>query len=262
MTNYWFEYLLKRLRKPLEKYTITHITRYIVGFNLLVFILSTIKPSFLYYLTFNFEKILHGQVWRLFTYVFIPPSADVIFIFFALYFVYLIGEALEAEWGAFRLNMFYFAGMLATTLVGVVFKSVHMTNVYLNTSLFLAFAFLFPDFMIYLFFVIPVKIKYLGWISWFFIGLTLLFGPWQQKLIIFAGITNYLLFFWPELVLNFKLMLKGAKAPTIIAPATTVPFHKCTICEKSEKDDDNLQFRVCMTCNKEFCLEHLNNHEH
>ena len=68
-------------------------------------------------LAFNRSAVLHGQIWRLITFIFIPPDSSILFILFSLYFYWLIGNALENQWGAFRFNIYYLCGMLCTCLL-------------------------------------------------------------------------------------------------------------------------------------------------
>ena len=113
--------------------------------------------SFLY---FNRELILRGQIWRVLTFIFIPPKQSLLFILFALYFYYILGTALENRWGSRRFNLYYLVGILGNILGGFILG--FNDNTFLNMSLFLAFACLYPDFEIMLFFFLPVKMKYVA----------------------------------------------------------------------------------------------------
>ena len=114
-------------------------------------------------LTFNRDAVLHGQIWRLITFVFIPPNSNILFILFSLYFYWLIGRSLENLWGAFRFNVYYLCGMIGTILTGLI--TGYAINNYLNLSLFLAFALMYPDYQGMAFFVLPVNMKYLALID-------------------------------------------------------------------------------------------------
>jgi len=259
---YWFEKILDKLELRYGKLAIKNLISYIVGLNAFVYLLNYIKPDYIKLLTLNMDKVLEGQVWRLFTYLFIPPATDIIFIFFALYLLYLFGRALEAHWGSFRVNIYYLIGMVSTTIIGICSPQGPVTNVFINTSLFLAFAAVYPEFKLYLFFILPVKVKYLALITWIGIFLTVLFGYWVLKLLALVSVLNFLLFFWPRIIQNLALMRRGDKPLPAFSVSSDEPFHKCSICGKTEKDSDNLEFRVCTECNKEYCLEHLDHHEH
>ncbi len=262
--EYWFEKLINKLERRYSQFAIQNITIYIVGLNAFVYILGYFNPHYAGLLTLNVEKIFQGQIWRIFTYLFIPPSTHFLFIFFMLYFLYFVGTALEEEWGSFRFNLYYLIGMVSTTLVGFCFPSIHINNMFLNTSLFLAFATLYPDFIIYLFFVIPVKVKYLAIMSWLIITGNILFGDLTTKLLVLTAILNYFLFFWVDIVQNIRSMHRKKKLLLDLSESERKSLHNCFICGRTEKDDRNLEFRVCDICSdgKEYCLEHLENHEH
>ncbi|MFH1283888.1 MAG: rhomboid family intramembrane serine protease [bacterium] len=264
MSDYWFERIIEKLEKRYRQFAIQNLTLYIVGLNAFVYVLWHVNPYYISLLTLNLDKILQGQIWRLFTYIFIPPSTNLFFIFFALYFLYLVGTALEAEWGTFRFNIYYLLGMISTTIVAVLFPESHITNIYLNTSLFLAFAALYPNFIVYLFLIIPMKMKYLGIISWIFICVNLIFGSMKVRLETAAGIVNFILFFGPYVIHNIKSMRRRKKFEATVAHAKSKSLHTCSICGKTEKDDPELTFRVCTRCSdgQEYCSEHLRNHEH
>lgn len=261
-SDYWFERLLDKTERRFGRFAIPKLTLYIVFLNAFVYLLSYYNPDYLNSLTLNIDKVLKGEVWRLFTYLFIPPAASVIFIFFALYFLYLIGSALEAEWGSFRLNFYYFLGMIGTTAIGIFLPSTHLSNVFINLALFLAFATLYPDFTVYLFFIIPIKVKYLAILSWLGIIFNITFAPLEVKLIALVSVINYLLFFWHNIAQNVRLMNRGPRPSAGFSPSRLEPFHKCSICGKTERDDEDLEFRVCRQCGKEFCSEHMPGHKH
>ncbi len=261
--QYWFEQLTNKLERKYGRYAIPEFPLYIVGFNAFIYILNYFEPNYVNLLTLNVEKIFQGQIWRLFTYIFIPPATNFIFLFFALYFLYLIGKSLESEWGSFRLNLYYLIGMFCTTAVGFCFPNAHISNIFLNTSLFLAFATLYPDFAVYLFFIIPIKVKYLAALSWFFIILTIALETLAVKLVVMAAMFNYFLFFGASIIQNTKLSQHRWKSTSTFPNVDETPFHKCFICGKTEIDGD-IEFRVCNVCSddKEYCLEHLKDHEH
>ena len=114
------------------------------------------------------QGILHGQVWRLVTYVFVPTEASPIWLLVMLYFYYWIGSCLEREWGNGKFTIYYVSGMLLTAIYGVVLsailgRDVIVSTTYLNLSMFFAFATLYPDMQVLLFFIIPIKVKWLAW---------------------------------------------------------------------------------------------------
>jgi hypothetical protein len=137
----------------------------------------------------------------LISYIFIPPNASPIFILFILYFYYMVGTGLEQEWGTFKFNLYYLIGMLGTTAATFITGG-GATAVYLNMSLFLAFAYIYPNFEILLFLLLPLKVKYLAWLNWFFIGFTVLTGTLPAKAAALVSIANFLLFFGKDIYKN------------------------------------------------------------
>lgn len=258
---------LDKLERKTKLKGITGLMTYIIGITGIVYGLNLLIPSMNIYdkLALSPSLIMQGEVWRIVTYIFIPPSESLLFILFVLYFYYLFGSSLEQEWGSFKFTVYYFVGMLGTTIVAF-FTGGTATATYLNLSLFLAFAKIYPDFEMLLFFIIPIKVKYLGWLNWFIIGYTVFFQPVPVKLAAIASVINYFIFFFQDIVHNpsnnrrahfNKMKFKAS----MVEPAT---FHKCTICGITEKDDPEMEFRYCSKCqgNHEYCMKHLKDHEH
>ena len=145
-----------------------------------------------------------GESCELVTFIFIPPTFSPLWLIFTLYFYYLVGSGLEQAWGSFKFNVYYLVGMIATILAA--FITGHgATGVYLNLSLFFAFATLYPDFQVLLFFILPVKVKYLAWLNAAFLGYTLLFSPWPLKVAALASVLNYFIFFGEDIFRQAKL---------------------------------------------------------
>ncbi|MBR5370836.1 MAG: hypothetical protein IK130_01340 [Oscillospiraceae bacterium] len=142
---------------------------------------------------FNLAKIKAGQIWRVFTFVFLPPNVEILFAVFEFYMIWLFGVGLERKWGSFKFNVFFFTGMLSTAIVGWIVGQA--TNTFMLTSMFLAFAILFPDFEMLLFFIIPIKIKWLGWLTGAGLIFWFIIGSWVSRFLILASFANLLLFF-------------------------------------------------------------------
>ncbi|MBR3629289.1 MAG: rhomboid family intramembrane serine protease [Oscillospiraceae bacterium] len=161
-------------------------------------------------LMFDKSAILHGQIWRVLTFVFIPPGYSILTIAFTLYFYWILGTALESQWGSFRFNVYYFAGMIGTIIGGMIIG--YATNYYLNLSLFLAYAMLYPNHQVYLFFILPIKIKYLAIIDALYLAYNFVFALWPERISILISILNFLVFFIPELWYQFKMFLHRRKS--------------------------------------------------
>jgi len=198
----WFN----KLERKYGRYAIRDLMTYIVILNAVVYVITLMLPdSNLYYkFSLNPALILKGEVWRLVTFLFLPPFEHPIWIVFTLYFYYLVGSNLEHQWGSFRLNLYYLIGVLSTIAASFIGFST-LSNEHLNLSLFLAFAHLFPNFELLIFFILPVKVKFLAWLEWAFIIISVIFFPLPLKLAAIASVVNYFLFFGSELKTTIKL---------------------------------------------------------
>ncbi|SEW19513.1 rhomboid family intramembrane serine protease [[Clostridium] fimetarium] len=179
----WFS----KLERKYSKYAIKNLMFYIIALYAFGFIINLFYPIvYVEYFSLNAEMILHGQVWRIITFIIQPTTTSVIFIFFSLYLYYMIGTVLERAWGAFRFNVYFFMGVilhvLAAILIYLVFGvNLQLNTYYLNMALFMAFATVQPDMQLLLFFFIPIKIKWLAYLDAAFFIATIVFGyltPW------------------------------------------------------------------------------------
>ncbi len=199
---------LYRLERRFGRFAIQNLMFIIVIGQFAVFVTDLIMPdlqlSGLLYL--NRDLVLQGQVWRLITFIFLPPSSSALWIVLSLYFYYMIGGALENEWGAFKFNVYYLIGMIGI-IIGA-FITGYGANAYLNLSMFFAFAILWPNFEVMLFWVIPVKIKYLavldGVIFVISIVSALAARSWGTFASIIASLLNLLLFFGGDVIRSIK----------------------------------------------------------
>ena len=152
------------LERRLRRYAISNLMKYIVIMQGVVYLLLLAWPTVGYNLytlmTLTRAGLMRGEIWRLVTFIFLPPSSSPLFIIFALYFYYMIGMALEARWGTVKFNLYYLIGMLAAIIACLITGAAG--NTFLNLSLFFAFAALFPEEQVLLFMIFPIKMKYLA----------------------------------------------------------------------------------------------------
>lgn len=228
----------------------------IVMLNALTFVLISIDPAYEYVLMLDPDKIRSGQIWRLVTYIFVPEVTG-IWVIFALLFLWFIASALEEIWGSLRLNAFYLVGMIGCTVAAFFFGG-GSSNTFLNLSLFFAFATVAPDYEIFLFFIVRMKIKYLAWVLAVLFLVQFLAMPLGSKMAIAASLVNYFLFFGPTLV-GVRHVRRLAEAKSLReahAASQEFALHTCTSCGRTELTHPDLQFRV-VASGDEFCLEHL-----
>ena len=171
-----------KLERRFGKYAIPNLMYYIIGIYLVGFVIELFAPDvYTYYFSLDAAKVLHGQVWRLVTFILQPPSSSIIFMVFTLYFYYVIGTVLERIWGSFKFNVYYFSGVILHIIAAFVIYfifgwSFNMSTYYINLALFLAFAFEQADTEVLLFFVLPIKMKWLGWLDGIIFAITIIGG--------------------------------------------------------------------------------------
>ena len=186
-----------------------------------------------------------------------------VFAFFAWYLFYLMGSALEGHWGAFRYNIFLLVGYIVTVAVSFLFPYSAATNIFIGGSVFLAFAYLYPDFQLYIFFVLPVKIKWLALLTWIGYGYEVLVGSWSTRLLVLASISNYLLFFGRDIYLSIRMGNRRMVAQARDFTGKKEPFHTCAACGITDLSNPQMEFRYCSECGGlGYCKEHIFNHEH
>ena len=197
---------LNRFERKHPGFGIPNLMIYIVASMLFIYIFDSAAAasgrSLSQLLFFYWPLILEGQVWRIITFALLPPNTSLIFIIFALYFSYMIGSALENEWGTCTFTIYYFIGILGSIAAGIITGAAY--NTYLNLSLFFAFAILFPDFQIMLFFILPIKVKYIAYLDAMYFIVSLILGSWAERAAILASLINLFIFFSGTFIKNLK----------------------------------------------------------
>jgi len=209
------------------------------------------------------KEVLAGQWWRLVSFVVVPPGTGIL-VLFALYLFLIMGGALEREWGAFRFNVYLLLGWAASVAAAMIAPEQTASVGYLGSSVFLAFAWLFPEFRLYLMFVLPVPIKYLAWITWLVYGINLVKGDLIDQLLVVAATLNFAVFFGGDIALKLRAGRRRQHQRKQAAVAKMTPFHTCSHCGLTDKDDSQMLFQFCSACvgDHEYCQEHLRAHEH
>lgn len=287
---------IDKLERKFGKYGIPNLTLYVVICYVVGYLLLYTNPGILNMLSLDVYKILHGQIWRLVTWIIYPPSNQSLmwFVISIVFFYYPIGNALERSWGTFRYTLYIFSGILFTvigafllyfvtggyvTINGMVFSlggSIYSTY-YISMSIFLALAVTYPNLQVLLMFVIPIK---MSWMAVFYAAMILYYifnyirgGMWFMAVPIVASLLNFVIYFlstrdlyrYNPKEIHRKQQFKKAVAGSRTNPRTGgVTKHKCAICGRTEMDDPNLEFRFCSRCNGnyEYCQDHLFTHEH
>ncbi len=219
---------LYKLENKYSKYALHNIILYIVLGNLMVYLAMMVAPSANIYslLVFHWPSILQGQVWRLFTFIFVMTPQSPIFMAIALYVDYIVGNILERSMGAFKFNIYILLGIIITAVSGIISHYIMLllpmgelyaamnfiTGEQLLYSLFLIFALMYPESEMRFMFVVPLKAKYLAVFYLIIVGYTLFTGTWGVRVAIIAALINFMIFFGNKYIKNFKRDLKYKKA--------------------------------------------------
>src|SRR6266404_6082168 len=194
---------LDRLERRFGFIAIPGLIRAVVTLNALVFVLVFVNKGFDSYLALDIGRIRAGEVWRLVTYIFVPGTANPLVIAVALWFLWFIGDGLERAWGPFRLTLYFLVGMIGTTVAALLSNS-QFSNQMLFTTLFFAFAHFYPDEIIYVFFILPLKIKWIAWAYAAFLLLAFVTQSNSYRLALIAALSNYLIFFGPGVIQHLR----------------------------------------------------------
>ena len=278
---------IDKLERKFGRFGIQNLTMYIIICYVVGYFLAYLNPNLLSMLSLEPALILRGQIWRIITWVIYPPSMSNIlwFIIAIVFFYYPIGTSLEHTWGSFRYTLYIFLGILFSVIGAFILYFITgaygigslFNTYYISLSVFLAYALSYPDMQILLWFVIPIKMKWMailyGVIVFYDMITYIRAGYWVMIIPIVASLLNFVLFFFstrnmhrynPKEV-HRRREFKKAVAQSRVNPATGgITKHKCAICGRTEQDDPNLEFRFCSKCNGnyEYCQDHQFTHEH
>lgn len=251
--------VLDKLERRFGFIAIPGLIRAVVTLSALVFVLVLLNPGFDSYLSLNNERVRsHWEVWRLLTYIFVPRTGHFLLVAMALWFLWFIGDGLERAWGPFRVTLYFLVGMLGTTVAALLFGS-EFSNRMLFTTLFFAFAHFYPEEIIYVFFILPLKIKWIawGWAAFLLIGFVT--KPNSYRFALIAAVINYLIFFGPGVIQQLRQRKEVAvrrQRFEVQSRSDAEPLHKCATCGATELTDPSLEFRVARD-GEEYCLAHL-----
>lgn len=256
--------LLRRLERTLSPYAIHNITLALVAAQSLMCLLMLGRPEIAENLILDRSLLLQGQWWRLLSFLALPMTTNPLFLFFALWLLYLMGTALETQWGAFRFNLYLLIAYLATIASVFIAPVGIATNTYLVGSIFLAFAYLYPDFQIMIFFILPVKVKWIALITWIIYFISFAFGDWLTRMLVIASVLNFLLFFGLDILQRMKHGHRQMKQKMSTLATKDEPINRCIVCGATEKTDRKMEFRYCPECAGTpcYCTVHMSGHLH
>ena len=260
---------LNKIEKKLEKFTLYGLMYYIAGLMIVVSILVNSGKLDLNLLRLYGSLVLNGQVWRVFTFLLIPISREPFFLFFELMILIMCANGIEAVFGPFKLTAYYVLGAVFMVIASFFVPTWPIDSYPMYLSLFFGYATLFPNEEMLFMFIIPIKIKYLAYLSAFGVIYFFIMAPLPVKVAIFLSFANYLIFFAIPAIKGIKYSRKQnkRKADFEKAAAPEKPYrHKCSVCGKTDVTNPELIFRycVCKECGENgvaFCQEHLEEHK-
>lgn len=285
------------LRRKLEKYAIPNLTLYLIICYGIGYLMQYLVPAGYQYLMLDPVLVLKGQVWRLVTWILIPPdSSNIFFVLITLYLYYSLGGLLERIWGTYKYNVYLFSGLLFTILGAFVlcgysvlmgaqptmYTGLYLLNngsavyfgqfstYYINMSIFLACAASIPDVQVLLMFIFPIKVKWLGIVYGIILLVNCIQGGIATWIVVIFSLLNFLVFFLRSKgkmhlsVGQIKRQQEFHQKMRSAGQTKGITRHKCAICGRTELDGDDLEFRFCSKCNGnyEYCQYHLFTHEH
>ncbi len=296
---------MSNFEKKFGKYAIKNLSLILIMCYACGYLMKWINPGFFTYLYLNpYEIIHHFQIWRLVTWLIVPPDSFDFWTLLMLYFYYSIGTSLERTWGTYRYNVYIFSGILFTavgafilygissllgaqslglwmTVDGYITYPTMFSTYYVNMSIFLAYAATFPDYEVLLFFILPIKVKFLGIIYGamlvyqFIVGYgtssALFYYNLGIRFVITASLLNFVVFFLtsrkkvrrgPIKMIRKQVVKQQPRHET--KKSSGITRHKCAVCGRTDETNPELEFRFCSKCNGnyEYCQEHLFTHTH
>jgi len=258
--------LLDRLEKKFGGLGIPKLTVYLIAGQVILYVMIQTGQIDRGMVFLAGALVLQGEWWRLISFLLDPPVANPFFAFFAWYIFYLMGSALESQWGAFRYTVYLLMAYVLTIGVAFLLPMTILTNSYIGISVFLAFAYLYPEFTLMLFFILPVKMRWLSVIIWLSLGFSLVLGDWATRLLVVASLTNFLVFFggdvWRQLRSGQRRRAWQGQQPA--QKSADEPLHRCRVCGITDITHPDMDFRYCSKCEGQYgyCSEHLRDHEH
>ena len=283
---------LNKLERTIGRIAIPNLMRYIIIVYIIGYVIYLANPNAFAYLTLEPYYILHGQIWRLVSWMLIPSRSNIFFEIIMLFFYYSLGTTLERTWGTFKFNLYMWGGVLFTIIGAFILYgalggggliSGVFSTYYINLSIFLAFATCYPNMQVLLYFIIPIKMKYMAIVYAAIVTYSFFSTDIIGKVAIASSLCNFLVFFLcsrnyksisPKEVKRKhdfrKAVSGGGHTKTGHSKAAeprkrpVISKHKCAVCGRTSEEYPQLTFRFCSKCsgNYEYCQDHLFTHKH
>jgi predicted Zn-ribbon and HTH transcriptional regulator len=258
--------LLDKIERIVRPYAIANLSLYLVLSQGFTYLASLARPDIVMKLALDHDKIFAGEWWRVLTILVMPPLMNPLFALMELYIFYFMGTALESNWGAARYNVYLLLGYLGTILAAIVPHAI-IDNTFVNSSVLLAFAALYPDYEFLLFFIFPVKAKWFALLVWIYYLYSVFDGNWGMAAAVCTSTANYLLFFHREIRDQLSTSIRKSRHRMYRARQQELeaePRHRCAECGITDITNPRAEFRYCPQCKgtPAYCLEHIGKHVH
>ena len=278
---------ITKLERKIGKYAIPNLIVYLLVGYVIGYVLYLVPSlrQMLYYFTLEPAYVVNGQIWRLFTWILVPPSTtNILFYVIMVIFYFQLGTVLEQVWGSFKFNLYIFGGIIITDIVVMLgffvlamlgnpeaaFMGQYVSTYFINLGIFLAYSMTFPENRVLIYFIIPVKMKWLGIVYGALVTVEFILSGWGGKIVILASLLNFLIYMFVVGIgpgrsqVKRKAQFKQSANEGFKRVSPGGITHKCCICGRTNLTDPNLEFRYCSRCmgNYEYCSEHLFTHQH
>ena len=279
---------MDKLERKWGRHAVANLSRYFVLAQVIGYVVQLTAPGLMSYMNFDMGSILHGQIWRIVTWIFTPTASLDVFGILFLFCVLMWGSSLESMLGTLRMNVFLWGSVILCDIVGAIVYVVtrillgygfspYLSTYYILMSMLLALAMCMPEGEVRLYFVLPIRMKWMAFVYGLFIAWDIVsylrVGLWVGVVPIVASLLNFVIFYFSTRDMNRynpKEIHRRQQFKKAVAPSRTgsgpngIAKHKCAICGRTEKDDPNLEFRFCSKCNGnyEYCQDHLFTHKH
>lgn len=260
---------LDKLEAKYGNWALEGLIYYVAGLMVVVFILHS--AGYLPYsvLALDGNLVMKGQIWRLVTFLLIPISKSPFLLFFELMIIIMCANGIEQAMGTFKLSLYYVLGAVFMIIASLIEPSIQFDSYIMYLSLFFGYATLYPNEEMLFMFIIPIKIKYLAYLSGFLIILSFVSVPFSAKIALLLSLANYIIFFVIPALKGIKYTRQQNKRRRAFEEAASPQKeyrHKCSVCGKTDVSNPELIFKycVCKECGENgvaFCPEHLEEHK-
>ena len=252
------------LENRIRPIAIPYLTQFIIAGQTACFVGAWANPQMPARTILKPQLVLDGEYWRLFSFPFHAFAENPFWFLLGMWAFHFMGTTLEKLWGTARYNIYLFSGYFITGTCGFIYPNQPVSNFFIVTSVFLAFATYFPDLSFRIFLIVPVKAKWLAGLMLGFHTFCFITGEAQTRVSIAASLSNFLLFFGPTIVQRLKKAQRTAHEKADQRRRQNQAFHECRQCGRTDKTNPDLEFRYCSKCtdNPCYCEDHIGEHEH